>query len=105
MRTVSVRLDDRTDALLAAICERDGLTQTGALKAAIAQLADQPRSTPAELAATAGLIGAFRSEEGDLATNHSQRVKERLRAKRLRDTRPNPPAEDAPAPFFETPHR
>ena len=105
MRTISVRLDDRTDALLAAICKRDGSTQTGALKAAIAQLADQPRPTPAELAAAAGLIGAFRSEEGDLAANHSARVKERLRAKRLRDAMPNPPAEDAAAPSFEIPQR
>ena len=105
MRTISVRLDDRTDALLAAICKRDSVTQTGALKAAITQLAYTPPATPAELAVAAGLIGAFRSDEGDLAVNHSQRVKERLRAKRLRDAMPDPPSEDAPAPSLETPQR
>lgn len=88
MRTISVRLDDRTDTLLAAICDRDGVTQTGALKAAIEQLAEKRRPTPAELAVELGLVGAFRSEEGDLAENHSQRVKEQLRARRERDSMP-----------------
>ena len=91
MRTISVRLDDRTDALLAAICERDGITQTGALKAAIEHLAENRRPTPGELAIELGLVGAFHGGEGDLAANHSQRVKERLRAKRERDTLPVAP--------------
>jgi hypothetical protein len=86
MRTISVRLDDHTDAVLAAYCERHGLTQTNALKAAIECLSEAHRATPAELAAQFGLIGAFRSSEGDLAENHAQRVKERLRAKRKRDS-------------------
>lgn len=92
MRTISIRLDDRTDAVLTAFCERHGLTQTSALKAAIEHLAEQQRPTPAELAAQLGLIGAFRSDEADLALNHSQRVKERLRAKRARDSMPAPAA-------------
>ena len=91
MRTISIRLDDRTDALLTAICERDGVTQTGAMKAAIEQSAHARRFTPAELATELGLVGAFRSEEGDLGENHSQRVKERLRAKRERDALPAAP--------------
>jgi hypothetical protein len=88
MRTISIRLDDRTDAALASYCERHGLTQTKAVKAAIEHLADSHRPTPAELAQQLGLIGAFRSSEGDLAQNHSQRIKERLRARRARDTTP-----------------
>ena len=80
--------------MLADICERDGVTQTGALKAAIAHLAEQRRPTPAGLAAELGLVGAFRSEEGGLAENHSQRVKERLRAKRERDAMPLAPPRD-----------
>lgn len=87
MRTISIRLDDHTDAVLTAYCERHGLTQTSALKAAIEHLAEAHRPTPAELAAQFGLIGGFRSAEGDLAENHSQRVKERLRAKRERESR------------------
>ncbi len=90
MRTISIRLDDHTDAVLTEHCQRNGLTQTNAIKAAIEQLAGQLKPTPAELAAELGLIGGFRSIEGDLAANHSQRVKERLRAKRSRDSVPVP---------------
>ena len=88
MRTISLRLDDHTDAVLTDYCERNGLTQTSALKAAIEHLAEAHRATPAELAARFGLIGAFRSAEGDLALNHSQRVKERLRVKRAQESLP-----------------
>ena len=87
MRTISIRLDNHTDAVLTAYCERHGLTQTGALKAAIEHLAGVHRPTPAELAAQFGLIGGFRSAEGDLGESHSQRVKERLHAKRNRESR------------------
>ena len=97
MRTISIRLDDHTDAVLTEHCQRHGLTQTGAIKAAIEQLAGRHRPTPAELAAELGLVGGFRSTEGDLAENHSQRVKERLRAKRVRDSVAPAPVESAPA--------
>lgn len=88
MRTISIRLDDHTDALLAGYCERHGLTQTDAVKGAIQQLAAAGRPTPAELAERLGLIGAFRSREHDLAQNHSQYLKQRLRAKRAADSMP-----------------
>jgi hypothetical protein len=88
MRTISIRLDDHTDAVLTAYCERHGLTQTGALKAAIEHLAEAHRQNPAELAAQFGLIGAFSSTEGDLAENHSQRLKQRLRTRHERDSMP-----------------
>jgi len=88
MRTISIRLDDRTDAVLSTYCERHGLTQTNAVKVAIECLAETQRPTPSELAERLGLIGAFRSAEGDLAAEHSQRVKERLRAKRSAEQLP-----------------
>lgn len=88
MRTISIRLDDHTDLMLASYCERHGLTQTDAVKQAIECLAAAARPTPAERAERLGLIGAFRSCEGDLAQNHSQRLKERLRAKLARDSMP-----------------
>ena len=97
MRTISIRLDDHSDALLTEHCQRYGLTQTDAIKAAIEQLAGQHRRTPAELASELGLIGGFGSAEGDLALNHSQRIKERLRARAARDAMPLP-ADDASAP-------
>jgi hypothetical protein len=92
MRTISIRLDDHTDALFRAFCERHGVSQTNALKAAIQQLAEQHRPSPAKLAAQMGLIGGFRSGEGDLAANHSQALKQRLRAKLQRDSQAAPPA-------------
>ena len=92
MRTISVRLDDDTDAALTTHCQHHGLTQTDAIKSAIEQLAGRHRPTPAELAGELGLIGGFRSGQGDLARNHGQRVKERLRAKRARDSAPAPKA-------------
>ena len=88
MRTISLRLDVRTDSILTAYCERHGLTQTNALKVAIEHLAGVRRPTPAELADELGLIGAFRSAEGDLGARHSARLKERLRAKHRRDSGP-----------------
>ena len=90
MRTISIRLDDHTNAVLTEHCQRHGLTQTDAVKAAIGQLAGQDKPTPAALAAELGLIGGFRSRQGDLAQNHSQRVKEKLRAKRAREAMPSP---------------
>ena len=82
MRTISLRLDDHTDALLAAYCTARGVSQTDAVKAGIAQLAQVQRLSPSELAASLGLIGGFRSGEGDLGLNHSQHLKRRLRAGR-----------------------
>ena len=96
MRTISIRLDDHTDLALTAYRKRHGLTQTGALKAAIEHLAQTHRATPAELAAQFGLIGGFSSAQGDLAQNHSQRVKERLREKLARDSLPAPALPKAP---------
>lgn len=92
MRTISVRLDDLTDAALAEYCRRRGLTQTDAVKSAIEQLAGQHRASPAELAAELGLIGGFGSTEGDLATSHALRIRERLSAKRARESLPLPQA-------------
>jgi hypothetical protein len=97
LRTISIRLDDDSDAALVSYCRRHGVTQTDAVKIAIGQLAGLDRVSPAELAAELGLIGAFRSAEGDLAKNHSQRIKERLRVKRKRDSMPVPQAEAAAA--------
>jgi len=82
MRTISIRLDAHTDGLLSAYCKRHEVTQTDALKAAIEHLAGAARPRPAELAQQLGLIGAFRSAEGDLGAQHSQRVKQRLRERR-----------------------
>ena len=88
MRTISFRLDDRTDSLLKAHSQRHGLTQTDAIKLAIEQMATRHRPTPAELAAEVGLIGGFRSGVPDLARNRARYIKERLLAQRARDSVP-----------------
>jgi hypothetical protein len=78
MRTISVRLDSKTDAQLRSVCERDGLSQTDAVKAGIAALAEKRASDPYARARELGLIGAFASEHGDLGRNHSRYIKEKL---------------------------
>ena len=95
MRTISVRLDDQTDAMLTVHCQRHGVTQTDAVKAAIEQLAARHQPTPAELAAELGLIGGFRSGVSDLARNRAQYIRDRLLAKRDRLATPLAGAVDA----------
>lgn len=80
MRTLSVRLDDQTDALLRAFCARTGQTQSDAVKAGIATLAVQLAS-PAKLAENLGLVGCFDSGVDDLGRNHSHHLREKLAAK------------------------
>ncbi len=81
MRTLSVRLDDQTDALLRAFCARTGQTQSDAVKAGIAALAEQSES-PGKLAQDLGLVGCFDSGVGDLGRNHTQRLREKPAGKR-----------------------
>ncbi len=80
MRTLSVRLDDQTDALLRAFCARTGQTRSDAVKAGIAALTTKTES-PAQLAEELGLVGCFDSGVGDLGRNHSQRLREKLAGK------------------------
>jgi hypothetical protein len=109
MRTVSLRLDDDNDALLSAYCRRHGLTQTDAIKVAIASLVagnSAGAPSPAELAVQVGLIDVampssttprLNVTEPDLAAkltsngpagkaeDHSRQIKQRLRERRARD--------------------
>lgn len=93
MRTISLRLDDATDAALIAYCQRHGLTQTRAVHEAIhhlvqAEAQQSARPTPAELAERLGLIGSFRSAEGDLGEQHAAHLKARLRTRHRHDSDP-----------------
>jgi len=78
MRTISVRLDGASDAQLRAVCQRTGMSQTDAVKAGIAALAERPTVSPYELAKQLGLIGAADTGPGDLGLNHSKYIKEKL---------------------------
>lgn len=79
MRTVSIRLDDQSDALLRAYCALQGVSQTDALREAIRHLPEPGRRSPVELARELDLIGAFDSGRGDLGREHSARVKDKLK--------------------------
>jgi hypothetical protein len=83
MRTLSVRLDDQTDALLRAYCARTGRSQTEAVKSGIAALAETA-VTPGKLAESLGLVACFDSQVGDLGRNHSQRLREKLTSAKRR---------------------
>ena len=82
MRTISVRLDPAADAQLQALCARTGMSQAEVVKAGIARLA-QTAETPAEVAERLGLIGSFDSGQGDLGTQHSRHIREKLRARQV----------------------
>ena len=60
MRTISVRLDDGSEARLDSLCQSLGLSQTEVVKAGLALLQRQSAS-PAALAERLGLIGGFSS--------------------------------------------
>ncbi len=85
MRTISLRLDDATDARLRQICVRTQQSQTAAIKAAIMAFPDREGPTPAKSAAELGLIGAFDSGAGDLGRNHARHLRAKLAAKHARD--------------------
>ena len=55
MRTVSVRLDDASEATLEHLCQTLGLSQTDVLKAGLALLQHQ-RQSPVALAESLGLV-------------------------------------------------
>jgi Arc/MetJ-type ribon-helix-helix transcriptional regulator len=72
MRTISVRLDDGSEARLDNLCQTLGLTQSEVVKAGLALLQQQSTS-PAALAERLGLIGSFSSANSDNATTRRGR--------------------------------
>jgi Arc/MetJ-type ribon-helix-helix transcriptional regulator len=60
MRTISVRLDDGSEARLDNLCQTLGLSQTEVVKAGL-DLLQQHSTSPAALAEGLGLIGSFSS--------------------------------------------
>jgi hypothetical protein len=81
MRTISVRLDDGSEARLDSLCQSLGLSQTEVVKAGLASLHRQTAS-PAALAERLGLIGGFSSAEpGGGTTSRGRDHAELLRQK------------------------
>jgi Arc/MetJ-type ribon-helix-helix transcriptional regulator len=84
MRTISVRLDDGSEARLDNLCQTLGLSQSEVVKAGLALLQQQSTS-PAALADHLGLIGSFASDSPDSGTTSRGRDHAALLRKKLRD--------------------
>ena len=72
MRTISVRLDDGSEARLDSLCQSLGLSQTEVVKAGLALLQSQSASSAA-LAERLGLIGGFSSGAPGSGTTSRER--------------------------------
>jgi Arc/MetJ-type ribon-helix-helix transcriptional regulator len=90
MRTISVRLDDASEATLEHLCQALGLSQTDVVKAGLDLLQGQ-RQTPEALARSLGLVGCFAqdaqvapAEPVPRARQHSRALKEKLRQREQR---------------------
>jgi|694.fasta_scaffold22409_5 Arc/MetJ-type ribon-helix-helix transcriptional regulator len=96
MRTISVRLDDGSEARLNNLCQTLGLSQSEVVKAGLALLQQQSTS-PAALAEHLGLVGSFASAMPDHGTtnrgrNHASLLRQKLmdQHKQERQTGPQP---------------
>ena len=87
MRTISLRLDDATDAALRRLAEHLGLTQTDVIKRALDELSHNTAPTPHELATALHMIGAFESNSRDDQRPYGARVRAHLQSRRARDER------------------
>ena len=96
MRTISVRLDDGSEARLNNLCQTLGLSQSVVVKTALALLQQQSTS-PAALAESFGLVGSFSSntpESGSTSRgrDHAALLRQKLshQHKRERQIGPQP---------------
>ncbi len=89
MRTISLRLDADSDALLRSLCERMGVTQTDVIRKALNALSKTVTPTPASLATELGLVGLYAGGGESDAAGHSAAVKARLEL-RQRNERSSP---------------
>jgi Arc/MetJ-type ribon-helix-helix transcriptional regulator len=89
MRTISVRLDDGSEARLDNLCQALGLSQSEVVKAGLALLQQQSTS-PAALAERLGLVGGFSSATADNGTTsrgreHAALLRQKLRQQHKRE--------------------
>lgn len=82
MKMLTVRLDDREAAALAALCEELGASRSEVVKRALRDLAQAAARRPfGAVAQESGLVGSVRGGPRDLAVNHSRYIRRALRAK------------------------
>jgi len=98
MRTISLRLDAESDAMLQGLCDRLDATQTDVVRQALEVLSDSVTPTPGVLGMELGLVGVFASGGRGNAAGHSDVVKARLAAQRRDEQR----REEGPASPDET---
>lgn len=80
MRTISVRLDDGSEARLDSLCQALGLSQSKVVKVGLALLQQQSTS-PAALAERFGLVDSFSSNAPDSGTTSRGRDHAVLRSR------------------------
>ncbi len=81
VRTISVRLDDASEARLDSLCQALGVSQTEVVKAGL-ELLQRQSASPAALAERLGLIGCFSSgDPGTGPTSHGRNHSAVLRQK------------------------
>jgi Arc/MetJ-type ribon-helix-helix transcriptional regulator len=96
MRTISVRLDDGSEARLDGLCQALGLSQTEVVKAGL-ELLQRQSASPAALAESLGLISSFSSGGPDGAItsrgrDHSAQLRRKLSRQHLQQRRADPEA-------------
>lgn len=94
MRTISVRLDDGSEARLNNLCQTLGLSQSEVVKAGLALLQQQSTS-PAALAERLGLVGSFSSATPDNGTtsrgrDHASLLRQKLSDQHQRERQAGP---------------
>jgi Arc/MetJ-type ribon-helix-helix transcriptional regulator len=82
--TISVRLDEPTEARLRRLLEEQGGSVSAFVRAAILEKLEREGKKPTPYALGKHLFGQFKSGKGDLAENHSKYFKEAMRAKHRR---------------------
>lgn len=94
MRTISVRLDDGSEARLNNLCQNLGLSQSEVVKAGIALLQQQSTS-PAALAERLGLVASFSSATAHNGTTsrgmeHAALLRQKLRQQHKQERQAGP---------------
>jgi len=82
--TVTVRLDEETEAKLRRLLEQNGGSLSAFVRAAIAEKLEREVKKPTPYELGKHLFGRYGSGLGDLASNHKKHFKEKMRAKHRR---------------------
>jgi Arc/MetJ-type ribon-helix-helix transcriptional regulator len=82
--TVTVRLDEETEAKVRRLIEQKGGSLSDFVRTAIAEKLEREAGKPTPYELGKHLFGRYRSGLGDLAVNHKKYFKEKMREKHRR---------------------